>query len=165
MVTPFGFRTGDIGSICVVSTIKKTVYRISDVGLALLILPIALPAFVVLWLAIRLGSPGPVILRLACIGQDGRVFQGYRFRSVYVDARARVFRADCAGETSLTDLRVTRVGAFMLRTGLNRLPQLLNILRGDMSFRDRALQPLAGIATAAALQAQDAAACLHPLRG
>lgn len=53
----------------------------------------------------------------------------------------------------------------MLRTGLNRLPQLLNILRGDMSFRDRALQPLAGIATAAALQAQDAAACLHPLRG
>ena len=130
-------------------TIKTIFQRIFEFSLILVILPLALPIFLALALTIRIGSPGPVLLRLNCIGADGRIFPRYRFRSVFVDARARAFRADCDGLETSSDPRVTPIGAFMLRSGLNRLPQLLNVLRGDVSLFGDEPQPLAAVAVTA----------------
>ena len=144
------------------SAVNKISRRICDLGLILVILPLAIPVFVVLALAIRLGSPGPVLLGLCSTRRDGRSFTAYRFRSVYVDARARAFRADCAGAEPAADPRVTPVGAFMLQTGLNRLPQLLNILAGNMTFFGGAAHDPA--AAAATLQARGQLTGMSPQR-
>jgi len=80
-------------------------------------------------LAIRLDSPGPVLFRQTRGGLHGRPFRMYKFRSM------RVIEKDAEVEQAhLHDNRVTRVGAFLRRTSLDELPQLLNVLRGDMSL-------------------------------
>ncbi|MCB5408744.1 sugar transferase [Pseudogemmobacter faecipullorum] len=108
--------------------------RVSDLVLVALALPIVAPAFLVIALLVRLSGPGPVLLRLSCVGQNGRVFGKYRFRIVYMDAerRLRAAERDPQGDSG-RDPRVTPIGAWLARNGLNRLPQLLNVLRGDMS--------------------------------
>jgi len=97
------------------------------VGAALMLL--AWPLMLLTALAIRLESAGPVIYRQNRVGMQGRPFQLLKFRSMYV----------CDGEERATwtrrnDPRVTRVGAFIRKTRLDELPQLFNVLRGDMSF-------------------------------
>ncbi len=80
--------------------------------------------------AIRLGSGGPALMRLSCLGMNGRVFRQYRFRVIRGDlSAADLLHANAADAGHLTPL-----GAVMLSTGLNLLPQVLNVLRGDMSF-------------------------------
>jgi len=78
---------------------------------------------------IRLESPGPVLYRQQRVGQRGRVFTLLKFRSMRVDAEAR-------GPTwaAQHDPRVTRVGGFIRRTRIDERPQLINVLRGEMSF-------------------------------
>ena len=80
-------------------------------------------------LLIKLESPGPVLDPQSRVGLNGRVFRLLRFRSIRLDAEASDRR--WAAERSL---RVTRIGAFMRATGLDRTPQLLNVLRGEMSL-------------------------------
>jgi sugar transferase (PEP-CTERM system associated) len=92
---------------------------------ALLILT---PVMALVALAIRLDSPGDVIFRQKRVGKDGRVFTLFKFRSMYVDC-------DVAGENrpaTKNDNRITRVGKFLRRSRLDELPQLWNILLGDM---------------------------------
>jgi sugar transferase (PEP-CTERM system associated) len=81
-------------------------------------------------LAIRLSSPGPVFYHQQRVGKDGRLFTIYKFRSMHVDAEARTG----AVWASTADPRVTSVGRFLRRTRLDELPQLWNVLKGDMSF-------------------------------
>ena len=86
------------------------------------------PMFPIVAIAIKRDSPGPIFFRQDRVGRDGRVFQIYKFRSMAVRA---------ANGTALTlraDKRVTRVGAFLRRTKLDELPQLINVLSGDMSL-------------------------------
>lgn len=94
------------------------------VGLVLL-----LPAFLLLAFAIKFDSPGPVFFRQERVGQDGRPFRIFKFRSMVANA-AQVGSA----LTVCADKRITRVGAFLRRTKLDELPQLLNVLGGDMSL-------------------------------
>ena len=108
--------------------------RVSDLLLVALALPIVLPVFVVIAVLVRLSGPGPVLLRLNCIGLDGRIFGKYRFRIVHMDAERRMRMAErnppgVAG----SDPRVTAIGAWLASNGLNRLPQFINVVRGDMS--------------------------------
>ena len=80
--------------------------------------------------AIKLDSQGPVFFRQARKGWSGRVFHIWKFRSMFVHQP----QAGVVQQATRNDPRVTRVGAFLRRTSLDELPQLFNVLRGDMSF-------------------------------
>jgi lipopolysaccharide/colanic/teichoic acid biosynthesis glycosyltransferase len=108
-------------------------------GSALALLLLA-PLLALVALAIRLDSPGPVVFRQLRAGRGGRPFVFYKFRSMFVDAETR--RALLAGRNEQTgpvfkmraDPRVTRVGRWLRRWSLDELPQLWNVLRGDISL-------------------------------
>ena len=102
--------------------------RIIEVGLALLATIILLPLFPFVALAIKIDSKGPVIFKQDRIGLYGRIFTIYKLRSMQLGAeKGGVYEAK-------DDPRVTRIGKFLRRTSINELPQLINIIRGDMSI-------------------------------
>lgn len=116
--------------------------RVFDVAVALAILPVAAPLLAVLWLAVRLDG-GPGLFLQDRVGRNGRVFRCWKLRTMAVDAEARLKRL-CAADPEIArewqenqklanDPRVTRIGRFLRKTSLDELPQLVNILRGDMS--------------------------------
>jgi exopolysaccharide biosynthesis polyprenyl glycosylphosphotransferase len=98
------------------------------------------PVILAIALAIRLESPGPVLFRQVRVGRDGKHFSIFKFRSMVADAEAqkdslRALNEAGDGLFKLTsDPRVTRVGNFLRHTSLDELPQLLNVLRGEMSL-------------------------------
>jgi exopolysaccharide biosynthesis polyprenyl glycosylphosphotransferase len=98
------------------------------------------PLMAVTAVAIRLDSQGPVLFRQPRVGRDGRHFDIFKYRSMVVDAddqkdRLRELNEAGLGLFKITqDPRVTRVGAFLRRTSLDELPQLFNVLRGEMSL-------------------------------
>ncbi len=102
--------------------------RLFDVCVATSILVLASPILVVLAIAVRLSSPGPVLFRQTRIGQHGRPFQLLKFRSMRVNGDSDTTW------TVTTDARRTRLGQLMRRLSLDELPQLFNVLRGDMSM-------------------------------
>lgn len=102
--------------------------RVLDIGMSLVALAILWPLLALVALAVRLTSPGPVFYRQERVGRGGRRFSILKFRSM-------VANADQIGpyHTARGDARITRVGAFLRRTSLDEIPQLFNVLRGDMS--------------------------------
>lgn len=102
------------------------------------------PVLLVIALAIRLDSPGPIVYRARRLGRDGRPFDCFKFRSMHRDAEAKLqavldadpaLRAEFEATHKLkNDPRVTRVGALLRKTSLDELAQLLNVLIGDMSL-------------------------------
>jgi Undecaprenyl-phosphate glucose phosphotransferase len=86
------------------------------------------PIMLVIALAITIASPGPIIFRQQRSGWNGRSFVLFKFRTMHVDARHVI----C--QTYRNDPRLTSVGAFLRRSSLDELPQLINVLRGDMSL-------------------------------
>lgn len=80
-------------------------------------------------LAVRFGSPGPVLYRGVRVGKNGAPFHMLKFRTMVVDAEKQG-----GSSTAEDDPRVTRVGAFLRRYKLDELPQLINVFRGDMSL-------------------------------
>lgn len=99
------------------------------------------PVLLATALAIRLESPGPVIFRQQRVGRDGRTFTMFKFRSMFVDAEQRrlelLARNEMQGGVIFKikhDPRVTQVGRLIRRTSVDELPQLFNVLRGDMSL-------------------------------
>lgn len=114
--------------------------RVLDLALCVLALPILLPLLVVCAAAIRLDTPGPVIFGQIRTGRDGRRFAMYKFRTMVENAEE--LKASLAHLNVLPppdfkipdDPRITRVGRFLRRTSLDELPQLLNVLRGEMSL-------------------------------
>ncbi len=112
--------------------------RCLDLVVASLGLLVSAPLFGVLWLLIRLDSPGPAIFRQERIGRGGRPFTVYKFRTMHLDpaGELRLFR-DADGRLRHkipNDPRVTRVGRWLRRSSLDELPQLWNVLRGEMSL-------------------------------
>lgn len=103
--------------------------RTFDVVVALLVLLLCLPVMLVVALFIKSGSSGPIMFKQQRVGKDGRLFSIYKFRSMVMDA-------DKSGPhfTSDSDPRITKVGRFVRRTSLDELPQLMNVLKGDMSL-------------------------------
>jgi len=103
--------------------------RTGDLGVSLFLLMLTLPIMLITALLVRLESTGPILYRQERIGLDGRPFTLLKFRSMQVDAETRG-----PAWASHRDPRVTRVGLFLRRSRIDELPQLLNILRGEMSF-------------------------------
>lgn len=108
----------------------RALKRAFDISVATASLIVALPLMLVVGLVIRLDSPGPVLFSQERVGRGNRLFRMYKFRSMYID------RLDKSGQrsTSRSDDRVTRVGRFIRAYSLDELPQLFNVLRGDMSI-------------------------------
>jgi exopolysaccharide biosynthesis polyprenyl glycosylphosphotransferase len=109
------------------------------VGAALLLVLLS-PLFLFIALSIRLDSPGPIIHRRRVVGLNGRVFDAYKFRTMIVDADTYLENhPELKREWEETgkirnDPRVTRVGKWLRRTSLDELPQLVNVLKGQMSL-------------------------------
>jgi exopolysaccharide biosynthesis polyprenyl glycosylphosphotransferase len=118
--------------------------RALDLAVGTVALVVLAPVIVACALAIKLDSPGPVFFRQRRVGRDDRPFRVFKFRSMYVDADSRkddVARLNFHGGGNDSgmfkireDPRITRVGRFLRRYSLDELPQLFNILRGEMSF-------------------------------
>ena len=116
-----------------------TLKRLLDLVIASLGLIATFPIWLAIVVAIKLDSPGPAIFVQQRVGRQGRRFSFYKFRSMYVDAEARRAEMQERNETDgpvfkmRRDPRVTRVGAILRRTSLDELPQLINVLWGEMS--------------------------------
>jgi lipopolysaccharide/colanic/teichoic acid biosynthesis glycosyltransferase len=110
--------------------LQESLMRVLDVGGGILLLMVTAPAWPLVALAVRLSGPGPVFYTQDRAGKDGRVFTLYKFRTM---------RCGTASRSVLTparenDPRVTRIGRFLRRTRLDELPQVINVLRGEMSL-------------------------------
>jgi len=103
--------------------------RLLSFVVAFTALLICLPFLPLIILAVRLSSPGPILFRQTRVGQRGRLFTAYKFRTMCEDAEAQG-----AVWATKDDPRVTAVGRFMRSTRIDEIPQLWNVLRGDMAF-------------------------------
>lgn len=116
--------------------------RVFDVALASLFLVVALIPVAIIAVLIKLDTPGPLLLGQTRIGRGGRAFTCYKFRSMHKDAdkqkeilaRSQEYNGDQVMFKLRDDPRRTRVGRWLRRTSLDELPQLFNIIRGDMSL-------------------------------
>lgn len=124
----------DAARIARPSLYLRVVKPLIDKSLVVATLPMTLPMVGILALTVRLTSPGPAFLHLTCTGKDGRSFRQLRLRSVHMDAASRQFRADTEGGAERRDVRLTPVGRFLIRSQLNTLPQIFNVLLGQMSL-------------------------------
>ena len=106
---------------------QKAVKRIFDIVFALLMIEVLAPVWVVLAIWIAVTSPGGIFFRQKRTGYKGREFNMLKFRSMYVNADADTKQAE--GD----DPRITAVGRFLRRSSLDELPQLWNVVTGDMS--------------------------------
>jgi Undecaprenyl-phosphate glucose phosphotransferase len=104
--------------------------RVQDVVLAISALAVAAFPMLLIALAIRLDTPGPVLFRQRRTGFNDKPFDVLKFRTMYDEAADH----DVVLQVQAGDPRVTRVGAILRRTSLDELPQLINVLRGEMSF-------------------------------
>ena len=105
------------------------VKRIGDVSLSVLLFLVLSPLMCSIAILIKIDSPGPVIFSQERLGKDGAPFLIYKFRSMKVDAEK-----DGPKWATENDDRCTRIGKILRKARLDEIPQLLNILEGDMSF-------------------------------
>lgn len=103
---------------------------IEDYTLASILLLLLLPLFVVVAIALKLDTPGPIFFRQRRVGLNNRVFRIYKFRSMYHAPQPETV----VRQASRNDPRVTRVGRFIRATSIDEIPQLLNVLNGTMSL-------------------------------
>lgn len=122
------------------SKIVRKLKRAFDIAVAGTALLLAAPLMILTALAIRLESAGPIIFRQVRVGRDGEHFLCYKFRSMYIDAEQRLKDLQTRNEADgpvfkmRNDPRVTRVGRIIRKLSIDELPQLLNVLKGDMSL-------------------------------
>lgn len=125
--------------------IRKTPYQMvkrgMDVILSSLALIILLPVFAIIALAIKLESKGPVFFKHTRIGKNGKIIKIYKFRSMVKNAEDLIKKftpeqmKEYKENYKLTDdPRITKVGKFLRKTSLDELPQLINIIKGDLSI-------------------------------
>jgi exopolysaccharide biosynthesis polyprenyl glycosylphosphotransferase len=117
------------GFILVENPIGLRFKRLMDFGCALTLFALTWPVMILAAIAIKLDSKGPAIFKQERVGKNGRRFNIYKFRSMVTDAEK-----NGAQWATANDTRVTRVGAFIRATRIDELPQLFNILTGEMSF-------------------------------
>jgi putative colanic acid biosynthesis UDP-glucose lipid carrier transferase len=129
-------RSGELFGIPVVALCETPFYgyrgvvkRMTDIALALAVLLIAAPLLLVLALMVRMSSPGPVFFKQRRYGLDGREIMIYKYRTMTV-----VEDGPSIVQASREDVRITPIGRFMRRYSLDELPQLVNVLQGQMSL-------------------------------
>jgi sugar transferase (PEP-CTERM system associated) len=108
---------------------RQVAQRLTSTFVALIGLLVFLPFFPIVVLLVRLSSPGPIFFSQTRVGLGGKLFSVYKFRTMFTDAEAKGAKWATKG-----DARVTRVGSLLRKTRIDEVPQLWNVLRGDMSF-------------------------------
>ncbi|MCF6465102.1 hypothetical protein C3E90_04260 [Clostridium sp. Cult2] len=103
--------------------------RMFDILVSFIGLLILLPAFIVIAIVIKLGSKGTVFFRQIRVGKDGKEFMIFKFRTMIIDAEKKGMQLTVDG-----DNRITKSGHFLRKSKVDELPQLINVLIGDMSF-------------------------------
>jgi lipopolysaccharide/colanic/teichoic acid biosynthesis glycosyltransferase len=121
--------TNDTGSGRM-TPLQRRCKRLGDIILASLLLVALSPCLLLIAALIKTASPGPVLFTQLRRGENGSTFRLYKFRSMFLAATDH----DCAAQSSRDDPRVTAVGAVLRRHSLDELPQLLNVLFGQMSI-------------------------------
>ena len=134
------------------SDLERFVKRASDIAISLFAIIVLSPVLLAISLIVKLGSCGPVMFRQERVGMDGRIFLCYKFRTMYADADDQVhreaYRKNIEGDDAANigneaapvfgkvrdDPRVTSAGRWLRRSSLDELPQLFNVLKGDMSI-------------------------------
>lgn len=122
------------------STAYELLKRIMDISVSLISLILLSPIFIVIVILIKLDSKGPVIFSQQRVGKNGKIFKMYKFRSMIVNAEDLLKELKSKNEMSgpmfkiKHDPRVTKIGKFIRKTSLDELPQLINVLKGDMSL-------------------------------
>jgi exopolysaccharide biosynthesis polyprenyl glycosylphosphotransferase len=118
--------------------VQRLIKRLFDLSIGGLLLLLSTPVALLVALLVRLDSEGPVLLRQPRLGEKGKLFNMYKFRTMYQDADKAaalgVVESDEGTFKRLDDPRVTRVGRFLRRTSLDELPQFINVLKGEMSL-------------------------------
>lgn len=109
---------------------EEVAKRTFDIVISALALVVGAPLFLIIAIAQKIGSPGPIFYRQERVGKDGRVFQIVKFRTMYVDAESRTGPTWAVQD----DPRVTPLGRFLRKSHLDELPQFFNVLEGDMSI-------------------------------
>ena len=110
--------------------VSLAIKRLMDITLAVLLIVFFLPVFIAAALAIKLTSKGPVLFKQQRVGFRNQDFSVYKFRTMYVASQ------DLSGvqQTTADDARITAVGRVLRKTSVDELPQIINILKGEMSF-------------------------------
>jgi lipopolysaccharide/colanic/teichoic acid biosynthesis glycosyltransferase len=127
---PFEIKSG------VLYSVSK---RMFDILLSLLALVLLVPIIPLIAVMIKLDTPGPVFFRQERVGRKGRIFRFYKFRSMFVGAETRRKDVEALNEQDgpvfklRSDPRVTNVGRFLRRSSLDEIPQIFNVVRGEMS--------------------------------
>jgi exopolysaccharide biosynthesis polyprenyl glycosylphosphotransferase len=120
--------------------IRASLKRVLDIVLASIGFLVLSPFLLLIAIAIKLDSPGPVLFKQVRIGKWGKPFECYKFRSMYANAdalKAELMDENEADEVVFkmkNDPRVTRVGRFIRKASIDELPQLLNVIKGEMSL-------------------------------
>lgn len=112
---------------------KNFFKRVIDLFFAILLLPIFLIVFLIISPIIYLTDKGSIFYNAERIGKNGKVFKMYKFRSMYMNA-PDIRLADGSTYNGEDDPRVTKIGKIMRKTSIDEIPQILNILKGDMSL-------------------------------
>lgn len=107
----------------------ETYQRVVDILLSLIGLIIGIPLMIIFGAAVVLETPGPAIYKQERVGKGGKIFTIYKLRSMCADAEK-----NGAQWAQVHDDRVTKVGAFMRKTRIDEIPQIFNVLKGDMSI-------------------------------
>jgi lipopolysaccharide/colanic/teichoic acid biosynthesis glycosyltransferase len=145
--SPQGTQPRDVpadGAVPSAAPIEAWWKRGLDLVIASVAVLVSLPVIACLALIVRLDSSGPVFFRQERIGRGGEPFRMWKFRSMYHNSDDRRHRADASAwfaaqpksgtYKTLSDPRITRAGRFLRKTSLDELPQLFNVLRGEMSL-------------------------------
>lgn len=119
---------------------QSLITRLIDITISAAVLIIGSPLWLLLALAVRLSSSGPIIYKQTRVGLNGRTFQIYKFRSMYKDADQRLAQLFSQNEAKgplfkmVNDPRITPIGRLLRRTSLDEIPQFVNIFKGEMSL-------------------------------
>jgi len=120
---------------------RPVLKRPIDLVIASIVLFLLAPVMLGIAALIRMGSPGPVLFRQVRMGRGGRTFQIFKFRTMVVDAERQLAELESRNESPggilfemKDDPRITRLGKFLRRSSLDELPQLINVLLGEMSL-------------------------------
>lgn len=120
---------------------ERMAKRLFDIVFSIIGIVLSSPIMLVTAICIRLDSPGPAIFKQVRVGQNGRHFKIWKFRSMYVDAEERKKELMAQNEVKdgmmfkmKDDPRITKVGKFIRKTSIDELPQFFNVLSGSMSF-------------------------------
>jgi lipopolysaccharide/colanic/teichoic acid biosynthesis glycosyltransferase len=138
----YGGRTTILVSRGPLALRERLLKRAFDLAVAIPAILLLAPVIAAIALAIRLDSAGPIVFRQPRVGLGNRLFEMVKFRTMHAEALDR----DGSRHTLAGDSRVTPVGAFLRRTSLDELPQLFNVLRGEMSIAGPRPHPLGALA-------------------